>query len=56
MSIIFLLSVCRSRDGSKLLHQAQIVSVGPDFHDLAGGYTKDVNRCIGDVLASRRKT
>src|SRR5260370_28728924 len=56
MSIVFLLLVCRSRDGPKLLHQAQIVSVGPGFHELAVCKAKDVDRGLADVLASRRKT
>jgi hypothetical protein len=45
-----------SRDSPKLLQQAQIVAVSPGFHELAVCETKDVNRCIGDVLAGRRKT
>jgi hypothetical protein len=48
-------SVYLSRDDPKLLHQAHIVSAGPVFHKLAIRETKDVNRCSGDVLASRRK-
>src|SRR5260370_6633364 len=44
------------RDGPKLLHQAQIVAVGPGFHELAVCKAKDVDRGLADVFAGRRKT